>query len=51
MKKFLKFLGTVAAVFSAILGALAVFDRLSNKHRIKNGYLECEVTPEDKGEE
>ncbi|MGN1320626.1 MAG: hypothetical protein ACI4U6_05880 [Acutalibacteraceae bacterium] len=44
MKKFLKFLGAIAAIFSAVLGALAVFDRLSNKNRIKDGYLECEVS-------
>lgn len=43
MKKFLKFLGAVAAIFSAVLGALAVFDHLTQKNRIKDGYLECEV--------
>ncbi len=43
MKKFFKFLTAVVAVFSAVLGALAVFDRLTQKNRIKNGYLECEV--------
>ena len=43
MKGFLKFLGTVVAVFSAVIGALAVFDRITQKNRIKNGYLECEV--------
>jgi len=50
MKKFLKFIGTVAAIFSAVLGALAVFDRLTQKNRIKNGYLECNV-PEVNTEE
>lgn len=49
--KLLKFLGGFVAVFSAILGALAVFDRLSNKNRIKKGYLECDVPQEDNGEE
>lgn len=43
MKGFLKFLGTVIAVFSAVIGALAVFDRLTQKNRIKDGYLVCEV--------
>lgn len=43
MKKFLKFIGTIVAVFSAVLGALTVFDSLTQKNRIKNGYLECEV--------
>lgn len=43
MKGFFKFLGTVVAVFSAVIGALAVFDKLTQKNRIKNGYLECEM--------
>ena len=43
MKGFLKFLGTVAAVFAAVLGALAVFDRFANRNRIEGDYLECEV--------
>ncbi|MEE1054037.1 MAG: hypothetical protein U0L33_06875 [Acutalibacteraceae bacterium] len=47
MKKFLKFVGAVAAIFSAVLGALAVFDRLTHKNRIKDGYLECEVQNTD----
>lgn len=48
MKKFFKFVGTIVAVFSAVLGALTVFDRLTQKNRIKNGYLECEVPDTDK---
>ncbi len=43
MKKLLKFLGTVVAIFSAVIGALAVFDKLTQKNRIKDGYLVCEV--------
>lgn len=43
MKKFLKFLGALLTVFSAAIAALAVFDRFSNKNRIRNGYLECNV--------
>ncbi|MBQ6718210.1 MAG: hypothetical protein IJN22_04870 [Clostridia bacterium] len=50
MKGFLKFLGTVAAVFSAVIGALAVFDKLTQKNRIKDGYLVCEVPDADKEE-
>lgn len=42
MKGFLKFLATVTAVFSAVLGALAVFDKIHNRNRIKE-YLRCEV--------
>ena len=43
MKGFFKFIASVAAVFTAVLGALAVFDKLSNKNRIKGDYLECDV--------
>ena len=50
MKGFFKFLGTVAAIFSAVIGALAVFDYFTQKNRIKDGYLVCEV-PENNTEE
>lgn len=50
MKGFLKFLGTVVAVFSAVIGALAVFDHFTQKNRIKDGYLVCEV-PDSNTEE
>jgi hypothetical protein len=43
MKGFLKFLGTIVGVFSAGIGALFIFDRITQKNRIKDGYLECEV--------
>lgn len=43
MKKFWKIFGIFAAVFTAVLGALAVFDYFTQKNRIKNGYLECDV--------
>ncbi len=43
MKGFLKFLGTVVGVFSAVIGALWIFDRFAQKNRIKDGYLVCEV--------
>lgn len=47
MKKFLKFLTALVAIFSTVLGALTVFDRLTQKNRIKDGYLECDVYGED----
>lgn len=43
MKKFFKFLAGLAAIFSSVMAALTVFDRLTQKNRIKNGYLECEI--------
>lgn len=49
MKGFLKFLGSVLALFGAVIGALAIFDKFSNKNRIKGDYLNCDV--EDAEEE
>ena len=43
MKGFLKFILSLLAVFGGVVGALAVFDKLSNKNRIEGDYLECEV--------
>ena len=43
MKGFLKVLISILAVFGAVVGALAIFDKLSNKNRIKGDYLECDV--------
>lgn len=44
MKGFLKFLGTIVGVFSAVIGALFIFDRITQKNRIKDGYLECTIS-------
>lgn len=46
MNGFVKFLVSLLAVFGAVIGALAVFDKISNKNRIKGDYLECD-TQED----
>lgn len=43
MKGFLKVLVSLLAVFGAVIGALAIFDKLSNKSRIKGDYLQCDV--------
>lgn len=50
MKKFFKFFAAIAAVVAAVVGALVVFDKLKNKNRIKDGYLECDM-PEEPAEE
>lgn len=42
MNSFLKFLVSILAVFGAVIGALAIFDKFSNKNRIKGDYLECD---------
>lgn len=41
MKGFFKTLGVIAAVFTAVIGALAIFDRIANKNAIKDEYLDC----------
>ena len=41
MKSFLKFIVSLFALFGAAIGALAVFDGIKNKNRIKGAYLEC----------
>lgn len=41
MKGFLKFLGAVAAIFTAVIGALAIFDKISNKNVVEDDYLNC----------
>lgn len=43
MKGFFKAILSILAVFGAVIGALAIFDKLSNKNRIKGDYLECDV--------
>lgn len=43
MKTFWKVLISLLAIFGAVVGALAIFDKFSNKNRIKGDYLECEV--------
>lgn len=47
MKGFLKFVGSLLAVFGAVVGALAIFDTIANKHRIKGEYLECDSQDEE----
>lgn len=44
MKSFAKFMISLLAVFGGVIGALAVFDKFSNKNRIKGDYLECDTT-------
>ncbi|MBR4123434.1 MAG: hypothetical protein IKT93_03345 [Clostridia bacterium] len=42
MKGFLKFLLAIGTLFATVIGALAIFDKLSNKNRIEGDYLECD---------
>ncbi len=40
MKNFLKVIVSLLALFGAAVGALAIFDNIKNKNRIKGDYLE-----------
>ena len=51
MKVFLKFFLAIVAVLAVLVGALAIFDRISNKNRFKGDYLECDVPEEEEEEE
>ena len=43
MKGFFKFLGAVAALFAAVLGALAIFDKFINKKEIVEDYFDADL--------
>lgn len=43
MSGFLKFLGSLLAVFGAVISALVIFDKITNKNRINGDYLNCDV--------
>jgi hypothetical protein len=47
MKGFLKFIVSLLALFGALVGALAIFDKVQNKNRIKGDYLECDTEEEE----
>ena len=42
MKGFFKFIGIVAAVFTAVVGALVVVDKLLNRNRNEDDYHQCD---------
>ena len=46
MGNFFKALFAVLAVFGAVIGALAVMDKILNKNRIQGDYLECDSAEE-----
>lgn len=51
MKNFTKFMIALLAVFGGVVAALAVFDKISNKNRIKGDYLECDSSEFEEIEE
>ena len=50
MSRFIKFLGSLLAIFGAVIGALVIFDKFTNKNRIKGDYLECDVDDNEEEE-
>ena len=47
MKGFFKFIGIVAAVFTAVVGALIFVDKWFNRNRLEDDYLQCDLSSED----
>jgi len=47
MKGLFKFIMSLFALFGAMAGALAIFDKVQNKNRLKGDYLECDNTTEE----
>ncbi len=43
MKGFLKVFGAIMAFFAVVVAALAIYDKITNKHRLKGDYLNCDV--------
>lgn len=47
MKGFFKTILRILGFITALVGALAVFDKFTNKNRIENDYLDCSKTQID----
>ena len=47
MKGFFKFIMSLFALFGALVGTLAIFDKVQNKNRLKGDYLECDNITEE----
>ena len=43
MNGFWKIFGVITAIFTAVVAALLVFDKVTNKNRIKGNYVDCEI--------
>ena len=41
MKGMVKIIIAVSVIFTAVVGALIVFDKLTNKNRLEDDYLDC----------
>ena len=50
MKGFLKFLGAVVVVFAVIVGVIALIDHFTQKNKLKDGYMVCDVPEADEDE-
>lgn len=51
MKGIFKLLSSIIALFGAVVGALAIFDKFYNKNRIKGDYLECDFNSSNQDDE
>lgn len=46
MKGIVKIIIAISVIFTAVVGALIVFDKLTNKNRLEGDYLDCDI-PDD----
>ncbi len=44
MNNVVKIIIAVSVIFTAVVGALIVFDRLTNKNRLEDDYLDCDIS-------
>ena len=44
MNNVVKIIIAVSVIFTAVIGALIVFDRLTNKNRLEDDYLDCDIS-------
>ncbi len=51
MNTLVKFIVSLLAVFGGVIAALAVFDKIFNKNRIKGDYLECDTSEYEETDE
>ena len=44
MKGIIKIIIAISVIFAAVVSALIVFDKLTNKNRLDDDYLDCDIT-------
>lgn len=47
MKGFIKVLAALFTMFAVVIGALVIFDKITNKNRLDGDYLDCDTEDYD----